>query len=338
MENVMDVYINFTKKKVKKYMKMIFVKYYNDEIVNEFLQTYVNARYYNIVHSDKPARAFYLRIVNELKYKEQILLQRMTDLEDTSIINYTREIFDYVLFFDNVRKAENVKSLNSIRQIVKNIAIMRKKWFNIKGTAEFEDELYHEINDDMIKKDVFLDNFDNDDFNLNFTNHDTIEDLYYVKLENNIRMPIQYSNFAVEKVFDSGIISENKLRIEYIMLSIMAVRDILNGNFNDIYIAEFNTVLLKKKFKLENVLSIIKNQALQEKINLNIMYEDYIKYKNQILKLVNNGYNFAITLDGSVKSVSEVEKLQMFKIVILPEKIALYKEIKKAKISNVIEQ
>lgn len=338
MENVMDMYINFTKKKVKKYMKMIFVKYYNDEIVNEFLQTYVNARYYNIVHSDKPARAFYLRIVNELKYKEQILLQKMTDLEDTSIINYTREIFDYVLFFDNVRKAENVKSLNSIRQIVKNIAIMRTKWFNIKGTAEFEDELYHEINDDMIKKDVFLDNFDNDDFNLNFTNHDTIEDLYYVKLENNIRMPIQYSDFAVEKVFDSGIISENKLRIEYIMLSIMAVRDILNGNFNDIYITEFNSALLKKKFKLENVLSIIKNQALQEKINLNIMYEDYIKYKSQILKLVNNGYSFAITLDGSVKSVSEVEKLQMFKIVILPEKIALYKEIKKAKISNVIEQ
>lgn len=338
MKNLMDVYINFTVKKIKKYMKKIFGSHYNEAVVDEYLKTYINARYYNATLSDKPAKAFYARIVNELKYKEKILQEKMNDLEDENIIRYTRQIFDYVLFFDNVRKVENNKDVNTIKQIVSEIANMREKWFKVKNAADFEEKLYQEINSDMINKDVFLDNFDNSDFALKIRNHQDVEDLYYVKIENKIKMPIQYSQYAVDKVFSTGIIAEDKLKIEYILLSVMAIRDILNGNFSDTYIAEFNAALFKKQKKLEGLLSLIENQALQEKINLSIMYQDYIKHRNEVLSFVNQGYNFVIILDGSVKSVTDVEKLKMFKRVILPKNVALYRDIKKAKISNVLEQ
>ena len=338
MKNLMDVYIEFTKKKIKKYMKMIFGKQYNEIVVEEYLRTYVNARYYNAMQVDKPAKAFYLRIVNELKYKEKLLNKRLDELEDKSIIKYTRQIFDYVLFFDSVRKIENIKSVNSIKEIVDNITDMRERWFKVKNLSDFAEKLYKEINEDMIAKEIFLDKFDNDDFSLNIKSHELIENLYYVKIENNIKMPIQYSQYAVNKVFTTGKIGEDKLKIEYILLSVMSIRDILNGNFEDIYIAEFTPSLFKKKQKIEGLLALIGNQALQEKINLNIMYEDYIKYREDILRFVNEGYNFVITLDGSAKSVSDVEKLKMFKRVIVPKYIALYKDIKRAKIANVIEQ
>ena len=69
MKNIMDTYLNFTEKKIKKYMKKIFASFYDEEIVSEYLRTYINARYYNICNKEKPARAFYLRIIDELEYK-----------------------------------------------------------------------------------------------------------------------------------------------------------------------------------------------------------------------------------------------------------------------------
>ena len=49
--------------------------------------------------------------------------------------------------------------------------------------------------------------------------------------------------------------------------------------------------------------------------------------------------NFVITLDDLVKSVEDVEKLKMFKLVIAPKELVLYKELKKDNsLSNVIFQ
>ena len=50
MRNLMDTYLNFTEKKIKKYIKTIFAKYYDEDIVSEYLKTYINARYYNVLN------------------------------------------------------------------------------------------------------------------------------------------------------------------------------------------------------------------------------------------------------------------------------------------------
>ena len=66
--------------------------YYNEEIVAEYLKTYVNARYYNIRNTDKPARAFYLRIIDELEFKEQILL-RKAEKQQIKLINNVKKVY-----------------------------------------------------------------------------------------------------------------------------------------------------------------------------------------------------------------------------------------------------
>jgi len=76
MRNLMDMYLNFTEKRIKKYMRIVYSQYYNEEIVSEYLKTYVNARYYNIRNTEKPARAFYLRIIDELNFKKDILIRK----------------------------------------------------------------------------------------------------------------------------------------------------------------------------------------------------------------------------------------------------------------------
>lgn len=336
MKNIMDTYLNFTEKKIKKYMRMIFNQYYDEKIVSEYLKTYINARYYNIRNTEKPARAFYLRILDELDYKANILIKRNEEeaenIEEKEAklkkINVVKEVFGYILFFDNVRNVENFKSINSIKEIIKKIMHTVNAEFKIKTTKDFEETFYKEITSDMLEKEIFLDKFETDEFALRFENSDLREDLYYTVLEHNVRMPVQYSESAIEKVYTEGIVAEDKLQVEYILLSLVSIRDIINGNFKDKYIAEFACTLFKKKQKLDSILSLIENQALQEKISLNITYSDYIKNQKSVLEYTNKGYDFVITLDNSIKSVEDVEKLKMFKIVIAPKKLELYKEIR----------
>ena len=346
MNNIMDTYLNFTEKKIKKYIKMIFAGYYDEEIVSEYLRTYINARYYNISNTEKPARAFYLRIIDELEYKEDILMRRCEEESETldekqkrlNLIDNVKEVFSYILFFDNVRNVENFKTIDSLKEIIEKIMEIVNSALGIKKSDEIIDKLYKEIKSDMIEKEVFLDKFETDEFSLKFENSDIRDDLYYTTLEHNVKMPIQYSDTVIEKVFTEGIIAEDKLQIEYMLLSVVAIRDIINSNFKDAYIAEFACTLFKKKQKLESILSLISNQALQEKISLNITYSDYIKNQKNVLQYIKRGYEFVITLDDSIKNIEDVEQLKMFKIVIAPKNIALYKEIKANKtiLSNVI--
>ena len=336
MKNIMDTYLNFTEKKIKKYMKIIFSTYYDEEIVSEYLRTYINARYYNIKNTENPARAFYLRILDELNYKEDILMKRCEEEAETldekeselNKISKTKEVFGYILFFDNVRNVENFKTIDSIREIIQKMIEIVNVAFGIKRSKEIEDKLYKEITSDMLDKEVYLDKFETDEFVLRFENSEFKEELYYTVLEHNIKMPMQYSESAIEKVYNEGIIAEDKLQIEYILLSIVAIRDIINANFKDSYIAEFECTLFKKKQKLESILSIIGNQALQEKISLNITYSDYITNQKSVLEYTKKGYDFVITLDNSIKSIEDVEKLKMFKTVIAPKNLVLYKDIK----------
>lgn len=343
MKNLMDVYIEFTRKNIIKYMKMIFGKYYNKEVIEEYLKTYINARYYNIVNVEKVSRAFYMRILNELNYKEEILKEKIKEEEieaDERIIKYSKEVFEYILFFDNVRKVDNFKNIKSVKEVVKKLVEIKEKKFKIKNTPDFEEKLYKEIVNDMLEKDIFLDKFESDEFYLNLENSNENEYVYFAKIENNIHINENYSDYAKNKVFNSGVIAEDKLEIEYILLSLISIKDILSGNFNDIYIAEFANTLFNKSQKIESILSLISNQALQEKININIMYEDYTKNKEKIMSLVNRGYNFAITLDSSFKNIDELEELKIFRFVILKSNLEIYKDVKKKKeiYANIIEK
>ena len=336
MNSLMDSYLNFTEKKIKKYMKIIFATYYDEEIVDEFLRTYINARYYNVQNTDKPARAFYLRILDELEYKEDLLMEKCEEEAESldekqaklNKIHKVKEVFGYVLFFDNVRNIENFKSIDSLKEIIEKIIDLVNSDYEIKNPKDVEDKLYKEVKSNMIDKDVFLEKFETDEFSLSFEATEFNEDFYNVKLQHNVKMPMQYSEEAIEKVFTEGIIAEDKLQIEYILLSTIAIRDIVNGNFKDAYIAEFEPSLFKKKQKLNGILDLISNQALQEKINLNISYSDYKKNQKNVLDYTSKGYNFVITLDEAVKSVEDVEKLKMFKLVIAPKDLVLYKQIK----------
>lgn len=323
MKNIMDMYLNFTEKRIKKYFRLIYSSYYNEEIIGEYLKTYVNARYYNIRNTDKPARAFYLRIIDELNFKKDILLRKNEETEDREekaqnlkMINSVKDVFEYILFFDNVRRIENFKKIDNLRVIIKKIDDVLKEGLEIQMPAANQEKLYQEVTSDLIEKDLFFEKFETDEFWIMVENYDKKDNVYFATLDHNVKMPPQYSDTAIQKVFTEGIVAEDKLEVEYMLLSLISLRDIVDGEFDDVYIAEFEISLFKKKTKLDSVLSIISHQALQHKIHLLIDYSDYMRNQKIVLEYTKKGYNFAISVGKSYQNAETMEKLKMFKNVI----------------------
>ena len=339
MKNLMNQYIEFSIKKIRKYIKMIFRTQYDDDIVKGYLKTYLNARYYNIDAQGVSARVFYRRIIGALDKKEKILLEKYKN-KDPKLISNVKRVFFYILFFDNVRKVENFKNIKSIREVISELITVCEEEFGMKVAPNLEENLYQEVTNDMLQKDIYLDNLESSNFYINFEKHKTLSDVYYTKLDYHIKLPMQYSEAAINKVYNDGLIGEDKLEIEYTLLSVVCVRDIQDSNFKDRYIAEFASSLFKKKQKLKSLLSLIDNQALQDKILINITYKDLIKNRESVLEYIREGYNFVITLDDYVKNMEEVRKLKMFKIVLVPKNIKMHDEIMKNKsvLNNVVEE
>lgn len=338
MKNLMDEYIDFTSKKIKKYIKLILGIKYEETIVEEFLKTYINSRYYNI-NEEVSSRPFYLKITDELTKKEKIL-KKKSQRSKFILIEGTKQIFSYIYFFDNVRKVENFKTIKSIKEVIEQLVDYCNKNLSIKISDETKEVIYKEVASDILKKDIYLDNFETDNFYLNLKKDKKNDYIYYTKIEHNMKLPMQYSEEAIEKVFNSGTVTENKLVVEYVLLSVVAIRDILNGNFKDKYIAEFSNTLFKKAQKLESVLASINNQALQDKIYITVSFKDFQKNKKDIMEYTRKGYNFAIELDDFVENVEQVKELTIFKYVLLPQNIKLYKEIIKNKkmFTNILEK
>ena len=73
-------------------------------------------------------------------------------------------MFNYVLFWDKVRNAKNVKSINNIRTTVEKISEIRKDMLKLENQENFESTLHQMIKEDILKKEIFLDNMESDKF------------------------------------------------------------------------------------------------------------------------------------------------------------------------------
>ena len=61
-----------------------------------------------------------MKITDELNRKQE-LLKNKVDKEKLDIVEPVKQIFTYMLFFDNVRKVENFKTFDSIREVIKKL-------------------------------------------------------------------------------------------------------------------------------------------------------------------------------------------------------------------------
>ncbi len=326
--NIINKYTDITKKQMNTYMKLVFGNLFNKEYNDAYIQKYINTRYYNYNEADVK-ETFRARVLSELKDTEENLI--INNISDRDLIQKMDVFFQYVVYFDDIVKCKDIKK--KIERVTK----LRKKLLN-KTSEMFEKNLYEKMMDYKQQKEEMLKSFETDDFYIKLTNYPKRYNLYRVNLKHNVEIPLEYSEFAINKAFNSGIIQEDKLIVEYYLVEVEILKDILKQRFSKQYIVEFSETVLKKAKKLKTLLNIINNPITQDKMILKFQYEDYITHKEKIHDMIRDGYKIAVILDDSfVINTRNVQTLDIFKYVILNKQLESYEKIKELKIQNIIE-
>lgn len=329
--NIMNQYVELTKKQINFYIKSVFENKYNKEYCNLFIEKYINVRYYDFYEFDIEINTTRKKVIEQLKRTQEDIIYN--NISDKELIEQMRVFFYYVLYFDNVLYYKNLKN------IIGKIAKLKKRILN-KENVEFEDLLYNKMKEFEKEKNDLIEKFESEKFYLKISNYPEKINIFRVNLKYNINFPPLYSEFAIEKAFNTGIINEDKLEIEYYLTVIQILKDLIKQNFKKIYIVEFASSLLEKSKKLKGLLNIIDNSGIKDKICLKIKYEDFNKKKEDIYNLMREGYRFAIIIDNSFEvDYKNIQCLEMFKYIILNKQLDFYEEFKKNKLNleNVIE-
>ena len=318
--NIMEQYIEITKKQIEDYMKLVLEEKFNKTYCDLFIERYINIRYYNY-YENEMAETIRRKILSHLKQVSEDMI--INNINDRELIENMRVLFYYVLYFDNVVYYKDLE--NKIMQIAK----IRMRIYG-KITENFEKNLFQTMQKYINDKRKLVEKFLSNEFYLKITNYPDKLKIYRVNLKfKNIKFPLEYSEFAINKAFQTGLMAEDKLVIEYYLVVLQILKDVLKLNFKRKYILEFADTLLKKPKKIKGILNIISSSAVQDKVSLKIKYEQFIQNKEIIYDLDNS---FDVTFKN-------IETLQMFEFVIISRDLKKYNEIKQEvkELHNIIE-
>ncbi len=329
--NIMEQYVKKTKTFLKEFTKMFFAEKYNEEISNEYISKYIEARIYNF--GDNEHRFFYRRIYASLVNCKKELEKEFPKI-DEKVLEDNLKVYQFIFYIDGVRP------IADLNQFVKMICASRKIKFEVKeAIRSLEGRMLKIIKQYQEEKESLAKKYETTDFVLDIEKYTLIDNTYKVDIKYNFKIPYIYSNKVISEVFDEGIIKEDKLIIEYMLLTLECIKDINKGNFATKYIVDFSNSLFKKQSKLKQTLKTINDSAIQDKVFLKLFYKDFDENKELIYDLMKEGYRFAIIIDDSFEPTSSnLRKLDIFKYMLVPEKCKNYEAIKEeqTKLNNII--
>ena len=301
--NVIKEYVDFTKKNLRIYTKKIMGKYYDDEIFNKYLTEYINVRYYN--------QEQWIRkdLSNHLTH----YLTNIYEKEENKTSKFILELFKKYYYIDDVLDFNYEKNLDDYVEMINKIRIEKVGIDDSSFSKEFKDLLYNNEK----KRIEFLSNFDSNDFCLDIK-ETSMKNTFNTEINQRVKVPKIFSDYAINKVWNDTLVSENKLQVEYSLLNQLILKNIISGDFSSNYLVETTMSLFKKEEKLKRTLKIFDNDIGKELITIKISYDDYLCNKELILDYIKEGYQFAIILnDKYFKDNSNNTILDIFKYVIV---------------------
>lgn len=329
--NLMEQYIKITSNFIKNFTKMFFAEKYDEEISRQFIETYLEARIYNF--GDDTQKFFYRKIYGSLIQKRKELEKEYPKL-DESILENNLRIYQFILYMDEVRP------ILEFDEFVKTICEKRKTKFELNtAIRSLEGRVLKLIKGYQEQKREFFEKYETNEFILEIQKYTLIDNTYKVDINYNFKIPYIYSNKVINEVFNDGIVNEDKLIIEYVLLTLVCIRDVNKCNFSTKYLVNFAKTLYKKQSKLKQTLRVIDNPAIQDKIFLKIEYKDFEENKELIYSLMKEGYRFAVIIDDTFNITPQnLKMLSVFKYMLVPEDCINYDKIKdnEKKINNTI--
>ncbi|MBR6034193.1 MAG: hypothetical protein IKP28_05635 [Clostridia bacterium] len=328
--NIMQQYIKQTKSFLTDFTKLYMGQYYDEKISNELINAYIEARIYN--YGDGDYTFFYKRIEDYLESKKEKIEKDMKG-KDLEPLENNLNMYQFVFYADGVRP------INDLKEFLAGLCEKRIGEYNLDPQRNLASKLEKKIKEYTEYKEKYITSFDTADFIMDVQKYINIDDTYKADLNYSFKLPYIYSEQIIDEVYNEGTINEDKLIILYTLLVARCIKDVNHGDFDTKYLVQFARTLFSKDKKRKQTLRLIDDPIIQEKINLKILYSDFVENKDLIYSLIQDGYRFAIVIDDTFEvNDTNLRKLNIFKYMMVPKECKNYEKIssKEAKINNTI--
>lgn len=308
MECVFGEYIKFVNNFLTDYYKLLLDSKYDKNIVKPFIEKYIDVRYYNKYSIKEDS--FTERLNKELNSVASSLMKENEGKKDN--IKNVFALFSYVLFIDGCTKFNDINVLLKTLYADTNISL--------KYTAETKKKVTALVKVYITKKLSFFKLFESTEFYLKGKKID--DDIYRVDLGQKCNLSKLYSDYAIDKAYNSVVVNENKVYLTLIMLSSKILSEVIALDFSKNYVIDFPASLFEKSKKIMRFLRALDDDLLKEKISIKIYYRDYTKYKRYVNDLIRNGYSISLELDDSY--TTNFDNLYIFTNIFVSKKYDYY--------------
>ena len=314
--SVMNKYLTMSNKHMDDILKYILKKKYYKNICEKFKNIYYEVRYNGLIES-KRGTTVRSKLLNQYRELKEKIIKSEKELAGAIEATYT--IFDEVTYFDTaIFERDFTNKINDIYE----------EYAEISDTEIdkniFTKELLRIVQINQREKLQFFKKFDTNEFRLQGSNIN--ENIKRIGIVHNIKFPSIYSNEAIEKAFSSGVTKEDKLFVEFYLLSIRVILDVIKSEYRKKYFVLLDTNILSKAQKTTRLLEIINNPIIQDRIIMQIDYSDLETCKKEVYNLISEGYRFAVELDESyIDEKIEAQRLDVFEFILVSKE---YKSLK----------
>ncbi len=305
--NIINQYVNFIKREYNNFFHIMLGNKFQRKYCEEFIDKYIDVRYYNETNYSKEKD-----IINRLNKELLDVFSKLVNDENEDTLKNIVALFGYIVYFDDIGAVNDISQLidalidDDDIKIEHNDSIkgeLRRWYIGLKkGKEKFNDTIisnYFEITEKRLYRKIFQ-----------------------LVLQHNVKISNLYSEFAINKAYNSGVISEDKLFITYILGSLLILNSAIILDFSRRYVIDMESSLFGKERKMARLLSVIDNPLAKKMINIRITYMDYINNKEKVNKYINDGYSFGIIIDDSFDE--NINELILFPYVFIREDSEFY--------------
>ena len=301
--NIVKEYIDYDRKNIIKYIDVITEKKLNSKIVDMIANTYINIRYYDMYEHKK-------NVVDDISfYVKEKLEQDFSEKNNDKNLSLIRDSLIIIRYVIILEKYHDDKSIAKLL-----VEFEEKMVSEYSNTKIIINDLIKMIKDDIHKKKKYINDTSSIDFNVVEFNTN-ISGVFDLMLENSVKIPDLFSQIAINRVYNSGVINEDKMFVYYLLASREVLKDMVNFDYGKVYLLDFACDLLEKKNKLGSFLKIFDLDYLKDRIIIKISCQEYLNNKEHVEELIHNGLSFAIILDDSFDE--KIILLDIFAFIII---------------------
>ena len=293
--NIVEEYISFIRENFLNFFKIVLGNRYQKNLTQIFIDKYIDVRYYNETN--------YLTVkdfINRLNKELVDLTEKIAKDDNLDDIKDIVALFGYLVYFDEVSVVEQEAELINV--------LVNDELIRVSNVEETKKEILNWYKKFKDSKDNFNNVLRTKDFTL--LEKRLYRKLHYLVLEHNVKISNLYSEYAIDKAYNSGTVGEDKLFVTYILASSLVLNNAINLDFSRYYLVPIASTLFQKEKKFARLLNVFNNQLCKKFIYIKITYSDYKKNKKKIDDLISEGYSFGMELDS--KYTGKASELVLF--------------------------